>query len=802
MRKTIKIFIASSIVEDEAIYDRLIIENFIYRLSNDFEEQYDIKIKPILCENLDDAYSTARKQEEYNEEIRKSELCFFIFFTKAGQYTQEEFEVSRKAFEESGKPKIYTYFKNIKDGEGEQSLYDFMKKLDEVFGHYYGSFDHVDTIKLRILLSLKLREMDFIEIKSEDGKCVVDGKAVMPLDNVAEFQNNSNLAALQNELKEIEQKYYEMKPIYAKGGCDDTFYDEYSKIASRKKYLVDEIEQLQSAIFNISMRMSTDETHGEVTPRQKEAYRLFELGDYDGCMAVLDAEEIDDEFEREERLDKERRVKRRTRYIREYKTKIDILSVMTNYKNRFSEIVSCYEKIVPYAFEEEIELSVVRDYIEYLRNQNNYKKAIKLGEKLNELTAWKDIKNEFKKATLYSLLGILYFKDSQSQIAIEYYLKTVEIIENLAKENPEKYSSDLAICYNNIGVFYKDPDDYKKAEYYYLKAIEINEALAHKNSEKTYPNLASNYGNLGVLWYNQGDYEKSEEYYLKAIKLLETLVEENPERYNSDLASAYNDIAVLYKDKDQYKKAEQYYFKSMKIREDIANENPERYNPDLASIYGNTGIFYDEQDNSDKAIEYYIKAAEIQKILAEGNPERYNLDLANSYSNVGFLYKLQNNYKKAIDYYLKEIEVYKFLAKENPQKFKMELAMSYDHAGALYKEQDDYENAKEYYLKSIEIREVLVKENPEKFNLNLARNYNAVGDLYASQNDYEKSEVYYLKAIEIYESLAKGNHRFFSKELARIYNNASIFYQKKGDAKKAEEYRAKSTETYKASKIN
>ena len=115
MRKTIKIFIASSIVE--FANERMAIENFIRKISDNFEEQYDVKIKPILCENLDDAYSTVRKQEEYNEEIRQSELCFFIFFTKAGQYTQEEFEVARKAFEESGKPKIYTYFKIIKDGK-------------------------------------------------------------------------------------------------------------------------------------------------------------------------------------------------------------------------------------------------------------------------------------------------------------------------------------------------------------------------------------------------------------------------------------------------------------------------------------------------------------------------------------------------------------------------------------------------------------------------------------------------------------------------------------------------------------
>jgi hypothetical protein len=113
MKKKIKIFLGSSIVEFKK--ERQEIENFIYRLSDDFEDRYDISVKPLLCESFDEAYSEIRKQEEYNEKVRSSDLCFFIFFTKAGEYTREEFEVARKKFAESGKPKIYTYFKVLGD---------------------------------------------------------------------------------------------------------------------------------------------------------------------------------------------------------------------------------------------------------------------------------------------------------------------------------------------------------------------------------------------------------------------------------------------------------------------------------------------------------------------------------------------------------------------------------------------------------------------------------------------------------------------------------------------------------------
>ena len=68
----------------------------------------------------------------WDEEYKRK----FIFFTKAGQYTREEFGVARQRFLETGKPKIYTYFK--------------------VLG---------DETRMRILLSLEGGEMCVCDIK-------------------------------------------------------------------------------------------------------------------------------------------------------------------------------------------------------------------------------------------------------------------------------------------------------------------------------------------------------------------------------------------------------------------------------------------------------------------------------------------------------------------------------------------------------------------------------------------------------------------------------------------------------------
>ena len=139
--KTIQIFLASSIKEFEREREQL--ELFIRNVSDHFEAKYKIKIRIVLCENIDPSYTAERKQEEYNNIIRECEMVFFIFFTKLGEFTYEEFLVAKKQFEEFGKPKIYTYFKNLSSSETmEQSLVNFMSWLDNSLGHYHTNFDH------------------------------------------------------------------------------------------------------------------------------------------------------------------------------------------------------------------------------------------------------------------------------------------------------------------------------------------------------------------------------------------------------------------------------------------------------------------------------------------------------------------------------------------------------------------------------------------------------------------------------------------------------------------------------------
>ena len=84
--RTIKIFLASS---EELENDRNAFGNLIRRLDNIYEKQ-GIRIELFEWEDYDSAYNDRRKQDEYNDKVRASDMFLALFYKKAGKYTIEE----------------------------------------------------------------------------------------------------------------------------------------------------------------------------------------------------------------------------------------------------------------------------------------------------------------------------------------------------------------------------------------------------------------------------------------------------------------------------------------------------------------------------------------------------------------------------------------------------------------------------------------------------------------------------------------------------------------------------------------
>lgn len=107
--REIKIFLASSgSLKDE----RIEIERLLAR-KNDSVIARNIYLRLSIWEKISAAFSESRKQDEFNNEVVKSDIFICLVYDKLGQFTFEEFCKAYASFSEKKKPeRILVYFKD------------------------------------------------------------------------------------------------------------------------------------------------------------------------------------------------------------------------------------------------------------------------------------------------------------------------------------------------------------------------------------------------------------------------------------------------------------------------------------------------------------------------------------------------------------------------------------------------------------------------------------------------------------------------------------------------------------------
>jgi hypothetical protein len=155
----IKIFLASSAELD---YDKEQVELFISRKNKVWREKR-IFLELTTWKDFISAMTGERKQDEYNQYIRSCDIAIFLFDTKLGRYTKEEFDHAHDAFRQCKskvrKPLIYTYFK--KEINESQAIDDFRKYIDSL-DHFYDTYANMDELFVKFD-----RQLDLLESKHE-----------------------------------------------------------------------------------------------------------------------------------------------------------------------------------------------------------------------------------------------------------------------------------------------------------------------------------------------------------------------------------------------------------------------------------------------------------------------------------------------------------------------------------------------------------------------------------------------------------------------------------------------------------
>lgn len=772
----VNIFLASSITELHD--DRLALGDYVRKL-NDIYMERGVYFRLFLCEDESAVMADLRKQEEYNQKIRDSQLFFILFFNNAGQYTLEEFDVAYQQFKRCGSPAIVTCFRQGAGYAPQPGVLDFMRRLDQELGHYFKVYEHIDSLKLSLLMQVKLMNLD-VPVEFKEGAALVDGQQVLTLENLPMLAKNLDFQRLRQEAAQCESEFQAAKARYLQDPQDDAaFLASSERRAKARKAL----QELEASLMRLLLNAEEKGARDQLTPRQREAYALLEQGRSREASAMLDTDEILADAATEAALAQPIRERLEQR-VQELLQKIEIEKTLTDDPKRFDRIREIYEKAMALEEKERLSKKAMHALCGWLLDQNDSGQAIFRIERYKKYMELEG--SEAETADAANLLGMAYKQVGRFQDAEAQYRQARELFERLAQADPDAHLHNLAMVCNNLGNLYGDLNRDQEAEDAFLRAIEIRERLARQRPREILPMLANVCGNLGVLYRDTDRYQEAEAQYLRAKEIYEQRCG-GAEAILPDLARVCNNLAVLYRLTGRKQLAEETSLRAQEIYERLAQENPGAYLPDLALLCVNLGVLYKDTGRDAQAEAAYLRAKEIRETLARQNPDAALPGLALVCYNLGILYSKNGWLQEAETVYKRSLEIREALAKANPDAYLPALASTCNSMAVMYMRAGRHQEAEGSYLRALEIQQRLAQGNANARLLDLADTHHNLGVLYGTTERYDQAEAAYLKAREIYERLAQANPRVYLPDVARTCTNLGLMYRETGREREAEE---------------
>lgn len=127
--KTLKIFLASS---EELKYERKLVSELVTKLNYRWSK-YNITIRLNEWEYCNSAMSKQHKQEDYNKELRQSNMCVILFWTRFGMYTSMELDLAYEMLvSDSELNQMRVLFKRSKDMSSELKVFKTNFEKDHI----------------------------------------------------------------------------------------------------------------------------------------------------------------------------------------------------------------------------------------------------------------------------------------------------------------------------------------------------------------------------------------------------------------------------------------------------------------------------------------------------------------------------------------------------------------------------------------------------------------------------------------------------------------------------------------------
>lgn len=778
-KKVIHLFLASSITDLKD--DRESIGNFIRQLNNIYYSQ-DLYIHLHMCEDESEDHSMKKggTQKSLDDEIRESDMCFVLFWHKAGGVTEHELQVALEGLNLNRNPKIEVYFKNLAEGESlANDVRRIMEEIDKKFLHYHREYSHIDSLKLGIITQLQVHGFLRVDMKVENEQVTLSGLKVASTENIPVYSQNEEYLKLVEKCHAAEKECAELLHKYSEDRNNKKLYFKYLSVIKERQSLQEKLSEIANGILNIGMEITKTISTSEPSDRICEAIQCFDRGDYEGVLWALPPEEIDKYFLQANILEEKANMERQ-RGIDEYRLRILALEA----QGKWQEVRDSYEHVIEQVKDHPAApKTILLEYAKFLYRQKNYNNSLDVCIKLQSvLVQNQSAISEKETAELYDLQGELYYCTNNFKDAELFLQKAIELRKASVVQGQEQDMLIAESCVKLAKVYYMITRFFE-AEALYLQALDLYKKYDTEAIEAVDIDIARTCLELGNLYYMINRHEDARKLFLDAYNKYTELVNSGAKRYTAELAESCNRVAFLDIAVYSHCKKERYYVQAMKIKQLLTQKEPVVYFLFLERILKKLGLYWKENGDADNG---NLILQEAERIKSKIQNKTY-ADDKEEYRALDYDYYKKSINKPLIESLLQEsLRHYKVLSDENPEAYEPSLAQAYNVTGTFYTQIGEKLLAEENYAEAIVIRERLVNREPA-MKPALAASYSNLSQHYVIWDQYEKAEKYYLQAIDIYNCVTKGEAGAYNTDLARNYFLLANLYAKVRKSKQAED---------------
>ncbi|MFT3909841.1 MAG: tetratricopeptide repeat protein [Ferruginibacter sp.] len=813
--ETIKIFLASS---EELKDDREAFKSFI-DTENKILQHKGVFIYLDIWEDFIDAMSPTRLQDEYNKAVQSADIFVMLFSTKVGKYTNEEFDIALEKFKRTGKPFIYTYFKNANveiddiDESELKSLKDFQKKLDNL-GHFYTKYKITEQLILHFKQQLdKLNKEGYINLSGNQNLTKPATNIPICL-SAGQPSVTADFIGRDIELADVKEKLtkHSMLLINAEGGMGKTtlaakFLEDNLANYTHYAWLFCDagiIEQFKTLASPLGIDLSNYATEEEqllaiktklenigkncllVLDNINEPKHIEELQKYFGglhihiiitsrCQDVLHKKEYTlNHLEPE--IAKEFFKIHYDEKTEEFEKLLDKFLVAIGYNTLMIELFS----------KNLHELSALGETLETILKHFE-KEGLYLGSKSFEIQT-EYISNVRKQAASTDDIINAIYDLTKLDEPERYYLVNLALLP--AESHPLKILLEAFIQDDNIaftkllinlakkGWLNTDTISYRMNPVIQQIVLTKNRMSLHNDAEHLISNVSDMLKHAGGSLVNLKNYQKAQPFAVIAQSLSIQLLDESFE------------MGMLIFNLSEYYKGIGDFISSIRELELATNIFKKNSTENYSVCLERFGDIYQKKGDFKKALQFFEKNNELSKELVSKDPhsESNKRSLAVSFSRLGEIYEDQGDFRTALQLYEKYNELAKELVGANPNKeeFKNGLAISYEKFGGIYEQLGDFKKALQFFEKETELMKELVDANPHSESLKngLAISYERSGEVYKKQKDFGKALQFFEKFNRLMKELADTNphseslkygHAVSYSKLGEIYEEQKNF---------------------------